>query len=356
MEDMKSIKEQLEELDIQTQKTSAPFVVEDAIRKVCEENKEKFKEFNGGAKNSVVISLPQPDLRQKANVTLASLQNETINRDRIAGIFFDPDRANHIRAFMNVTPTSTDVIRFVKETAFTDNAGTTAEGAAALQTDFTLNSQDETIRKINTYLKVTKESMADANFLENFIRVRVMSKIMSKEDTQILTGNNVAPNLNGLKGQAASYVDKIADSAATNFDVIANAATNVAVNGNGGYAANLALVHPNDFLAKFITAKDANSAYFLPHIFSPIPLEIGGARVIANTAVTEGDFFVGDFRLGATFALRSDIEVSFTNTDQDDFIKGLVTILVEERVALVVYRPNAFIFSTFADALGEATA
>ena len=357
MGDIKSIKEQIDQLDLADQKgKGGPFSVDDGITKACEEVKEDFEKFNEPGKHNASIVIPQPNLQRKANMALSDFQNETIDRDRIAGVFFDPDRTAHIRAFINVTPTTTDLIRHVQEDAYTDNAGTTAEGAAAGQSSLTTDSVDTPARKISTFFKVSKESMADVKFLENHIRSRGISKILSAEDLQILTGNNVSPNLNGIKNQAASYDDKLADANATNFDVIANAANNVSVNGNGGYAANLALIHPNDMLTKFITAKDSNKAYYLPHIFSSMPLIIGGARVVPNTAVTEDDFFVGDFRLGATLALRSDIEISFSNSNEDDFKNGLVAILIEERIALVVYRPNAFIYSIFDDALGEATA
>lgn len=357
MENIKSIKDQIDELDLADQKGKGdPFSVQDGITKACDEVKDEFAKFLEPGKHNASIIIPQPNLQRKANMALSDFQNETIDRDRIAGVFFDPDRTAHIRAFINVTPTTTDLIRHVQEDSYTDNAGTVAEGVAAGQSSLTTDSVDTPARKISTFFKVSKESMADVKFLENHIRSRGISKVLSAEDLQILTGNNVSPNLNGIKNQAASYDDKLADANATNFDVIANAATNVSVNGNGGYNANLALIHPNDLLKKFTTAKNGDKAYYLPHIFTPMPLEIGGARVIANTAVTEDDFFVGDFRLGATLALRSDIEISFSNSNEDDFKKGLVAVLVEERIALVVYRPNAFIYSTFTDALGEATA
>ena len=205
MGDIKSIKEQIDQLDLADQKgKGGPFSVDDGITKACEEVKEDFEKFNEPGKHNASIVIPQPNLQRKANMALSDFQNETIDRDRIAGVFFDPDRTAHIRAFINVTPTTTDLIRHVQEDAYTDNAGTTAEGAAAGQSSLTTDSVDTPARKISTFFKVSKESMADVKFLENHIRSRGISKILSAEDLQILTGNNVSPNLNGIKNQAAS--------------------------------------------------------------------------------------------------------------------------------------------------------
>lgn len=55
---------------------------------------------------------------------------------------------------------------------------------------------------------------------------------------------------------------------------------------------------------------------------------------------------VGAFKLGAQVFDRWDarVEVGYVN---DDFTKNLVTILAEERLALAVYRPEAFIYGDF---------
>jgi HK97 family phage major capsid protein len=61
-------------------------------------------------------------------------------------------------------------------------------------------------------------------------------------------------------------------------------------------------------------------------------------------------FLTGAFKLGAQVFDRWDarVEVGYVN---DDFTKNLVTILGEERLALAVYRPEAFIYGDFDTAL-----
>jgi HK97 family phage major capsid protein len=68
--------------------------------------------------------------------------------------------------------------------------------------------------------------------------------------------------------------------------------------------------------------------------------------VVATQAITVDKFLVGAFKLGAQLFDRWDarVEVGYVN---DDFTKNLVTILAEERLALAVYRPEAFIYGDF---------
>lgn len=342
------MQEQLDALDVSYKRADlSENDKKNYVKNFVIESKEGFEKIAAGDMNSVRMSLKVGDM------TLANtFTDEVIDRDRIPGIWFDAERLAHIRDFMNITPVSTDVIRWVKETAYDDGTGTTAEGSAATQSDFDLTSQDETVRKINTFLTISKEMMTDADFVENYIRTRAFSKIMKEEDDQILNGDNTGTNLNGLKLQAQAYVDNLADSNVNTIDVITAAGTGVRVD---EYTPNIALIHPNDF-QDIILEKDSDGRYQLPNVFTGMPLIINGARVVANTAVTEDEFFVGDLIRAVTLALRSGIEMTFTNSHASNFTKGFTTILIEERLTQVVYQPKALVFGDFTAALGDGTA
>jgi HK97 family phage major capsid protein len=116
----------------------------------------------------------------------------------------------------------------------------------------------------------------------------------------------------------------------------------------GYYTPNYIIVHPNDYLA-IVTARDSYGRYqFQQNLGSSnSAFYVGGAMVIANTAIQQGSFLVGDFEKGATLFQRDDLNISFSNQNQDNFITGFVTVLVEERLANVIYRPNAFVYGTF---------
>ena len=67
-----------------------------------------------------------------------------------------------------------------------------------------------------------------------------------------------------------------------------------------------------------------------------------GKPCAITPAITAGTALVGAFKLGAQYFMRQGMTIDMTNSDQDDFIKNLMTIRAEERLALAVYRPLAF--------------
>jgi HK97 family phage major capsid protein len=68
-----------------------------------------------------------------------------------------------------------------------------------------------------------------------------------------------------------------------------------------------------------------------------------GLPVVATQAMSVDSALVGAFKLGAQIFDREDANVVIATQNSDDFEKNLLTIRIEERLALAVYRPAAFI-------------
>ena len=67
-----------------------------------------------------------------------------------------------------------------------------------------------------------------------------------------------------------------------------------------------------------------------------------GLPVVVTTAIAEGTALVGAFKLGGQVFYRQGVMVESTNTNENDFVYNRVTIRVEERLALCIYRALAF--------------
>lgn len=320
------------------------------LKSELEANKEKLMAFKNGETSRVKFDLSS--LSTKATMLHSSHTGDIVEDFRLSGVYDTPDRPQHIRQVMNTTSYSTEGIRYVTE-SWTDNAGTRAEGSAGSETSTALTEQTAPTKIISTYLTVSKESLADIPFLLNHLTTRGMKKIMLQEDDQVLNGSGSGNNLTGITNSATAYTDSLALSTVQRFDVLASACTQAVVN---EYRPNLILVHPTDY-DLIARSKDGQAGYIVPDaVLGAAPLTIYGARVMPTTAMTSGDFLVGDFNMGATLGIREDVSVTISDSHSTNFTAGLVTILIEERVALPIYRSDAFIWGDFATALAEASA
>ena len=69
--------------------------------------------------------------------------------------------------------------------------------------------------------------------------------------------------------------------------------------------------------------------------------------VVDSSAMPAGDFMVGAFNIAAQVFDREDANIQVSTEDGDNFIKNMVTIRAEERLALIVFRPESFVYGTF---------
>lgn len=107
------------------------------------------------------------------------------------------------------------------------------------------------------------------------------------------------------------------------------------------------VLNPIDW-AKIELAKDENGRYVIGNPQGVLSPTLWGVPVVATQSMGVGKFLTGAFDIGAQIFDRrqSSVEVGFEN---DDFTKMLLTIRATERLALAVYRPEAFIHGTLAE-------
>jgi len=59
---------------------------------------------------------------------------------------------------------------------------------------------------------------------------------------------------------------------------------------------------------------------------------------------------------GAQVFDRKAASVNFYDQDENNAQLNLITVVIEERLTLVIYRPNAFVYGDFASALAKGSA
>ena len=319
-------------------------------------NNAQFKAFLGRESKAFSMDLKGHTLFTKAGdmVTGNTYTGEVIAPTRVPGIITDPDRAQHVRDFIAQATTDSDRVYYIRESAFDDGTATRGEASTKPQSDFDLTQEEAPVRKIATYVRMSTEMLNDTPGLVSYLTTRLPKKLRLEEDTQILYGNGTAPNLEGITAVASAYVDTLADADVNRFDVLVKAVAQARAD---EYFANAIMLNPADWYSMMLT-KDGQGAYVFPESarFGGVAPRIAGVPIIANTAVTSGDFLVGDFASGVQLYDRLQANVRFFEQDQDNAIKNMVTVVAEERLALAIYRPTAFIYGNFAAALAQGSA
>jgi HK97 family phage major capsid protein len=121
--------------------------------------------LNEAFENGAIDSLAKGNSRSasfeiKADMTAgADFTGEVIPADRVPGYKFDPTRPTHIRQLLAQGSTQSDVVRFVKESGYTNGAAAKAEGATLGQSDFDMTAADANVRKIGTYFRISEEML-----------------------------------------------------------------------------------------------------------------------------------------------------------------------------------------------------
>ncbi len=282
----------------------------------------------------------------KADMTTgADFTGSVIPADVVPGFKFDPTRPQHIRQLLAQGSTTSDVVRYVKESGYSNGADITAEGATFTQSDFDMTATDANVKKIGTYFRISEEMLADTAQLTSYLSSRAPEKLLDVEDANILSGND----LGGIENSATTFAaGNLADAVdnANEFDVIVASLNQLAL---ANYNADTILLNPTDF-HKILLLKDSQNNYLKEQVYQGLQPVFMGVKVVLNSAITAGNFLIGNFGVGTQLWVRDGINVEFFKEDGTNVRDGFVTVRVSERIALTNYLPNAFVKGDFATA------
>lgn len=254
------------------------------------------------------------------------------------------------------TITGTAISYFV-ETGPMEGAFTTvAEGAAKPQVHFPdPTTAIDSLKKIAGFIKFTDEMMEDLGFVVTEINNRLLYELYKFEEAQLLNGDGNGSNVLGLLNRSGIQVASREAGGAgdpSDDESVADAIfrSMTLVRTGSGLEPDGIVIHPLDYQTLRLS-KDGNGQYFGGGYFqgsygNGAILQnppIWGMRTVVSTAVTQGTVLVGAFTQGATVYRKGGVRVESTNSHGTDFTENKVTTRAEERIALAVRRPAAFV-------------
>ncbi len=280
----------------------------------------------------------------------------TIQRDAIV---VPPMRTKRVRDLFPTRTTTAAVIEYFRMTGFVNNAaavsersGTPANFTAKPQSSFTFVGEQAPVRTLAHWEAAHRNVLADEPQLRSIIDNELMYGLRLQEDSQILNGDGTGENLTGVLQttgiQTYNWSDGAYSATAgmsdTKADAIRRAAT---LSFLAYYEPTGVVLHPNDWEDIELT-KDGNGAYVVA-----VSVAMGGEQklwripVVDTPAITEGTALVGAFGTGAQLYDREQASIRISEQHADFFVRNAIVILAEQRLALAVKRPEAFVKVNF---------
>ena len=251
-----------------------------------------------------------------------------------------------MRDLVQVIPLSgTNAIEYVKETWEYLADYQVAEGDRKAQGNVTYTDETALVRTIAWFVKISRQMVADVPAIAATIDSKLIYGVMKKEEKEILWGDNAAGHLWGIMPQATILPADVLVDATGNIDMISEAVAYLAAQ---GFAAS-AVVMNGLAWGNMQIAKNSQGAYLLggPPVADAQP-RIWGLPIVTTPEMTGNQFLVGAFPGNVALFDRESATVDMALENEDDFVRNLVTFRCEERVALAVFTPSAFVKGTFA--------
>ena len=290
-------------------------------------------------------------IETKTTLTTTGYPPETL---RQPGILETPLRdPNAVISLFDVINTDQNAFSYLEETTFTNNAAEAAEGAAVGEAALAFTEKTEAIRKMGVFIPVTDELLADEAGIQGYLNSRLQTMIRLRMDSQLLSGDGTAPNIEGLLDAGKSSVGS-SDFNSYNGNLgrigaIYNAITDIRV--NGLTEPDAIIMHPSDWNQIVTSVTDVDTSGSKNPLFvvaggfgADAAPTIWGLKVVPTTAISNNTVLVGKFGGGeaANVVMRQGIELAVTDSHSDFFIKNQLAIRATMRMGFPVYRQAAF--------------
>ena len=282
----------------------------------------------------------------KTNVVNATGQNQPLVPDqRVPGVVRPGQQRLAVRDLMPNLPANSNLIQFAKETAFTNAAAPQAgEGVAKAESALTFTLANAAVQTIATWIPASRQILEDAAGLQAYINSRLLYFLKLEEEQQLLSGSGSGQNLSGLITNATVFDTSVVNTGTDNYaDVLRHAILQCELS---MFPASAIILNPRD-VARIDLIKSTTGEYLFRAPRGANSTAMWNLPVVSSFSMPEGQFLVGAFDLAAAIWDRADATVEISRDHADFFTRNLVAILVEERLALTIYRSDALIFGGF---------
>ena len=300
---------------------------------------EALKNFAASVEGGKRVNIP-------VNAALLStdVANGVVEPQRLPGIDTAPKQRLFIRDLIAPGRTGAPAIFWVQQTGFTNAAKVVAEGTTKPYSGIEFATKITPVTTIAHMFKASKQILDDFAQLQSTVDAEMRYGLKYVEEQEILFGDGTGVHLHGIVPQASAFDPAFSVDQQNGIDDLRLAMLQAQL---ARFPASGHVLHFIDW-AKIELTKDTLGRYILANPSALTGPTLWGLPVVATeTAAFQGKFLTGAFNAAAQLFDREDANVVISTENVDDFEKNMISIRCEERLALAVKRPEAFIYGSF---------
>lgn len=300
---------------------------------------EVLKDINSSIQGNKRISVPV-----QAALISTGVAEGIVEPHRLPGIDVAPKQRLFIRDLIAPGKTQSPAIFWVQQTGFTNKAAVVPENTTKPYSDIEFATKITPVTTVAHMFKASKQILDDFSQLQSLVDAEMRYGLKFVEEQEILFGDGSGAHLHGIIPQASKYKAEFSVEKQNGIDDLRLAMLQSQL---ARFPASGHVLHFIDW-AKIELTKDSLGRYILANPASLTGPTLWGLPVVATeTAAFKGKFLTGAFNAGAQLFDREETNVVISTENADDFEKNMISIRCEERLALAVKRPEAFVYGDF---------
>jgi HK97 family phage major capsid protein len=276
-----------------------------------------------------LFSFESKSMTQASNLTgdpLPSLGSNMILR---------PMEGNHLSALIPTTIVGSGSVTYMREASPLSSSGSfgfQSEGSAKPQIDYNIVTINQELQFLAATCKVSRQFLSNVPELQSYLSRSLSEDYKNALDTycyQSLTANAVA----GVSSESVA--------AARLLDYSTQAAW--AGRGVSGIAIGVSA------WAKVLKSAPSSGPYSVPGGVTFTPeggIFIFSYPVYVIPSMPPNSVLIGNFARGCSLAQSTIFSLRTSDSNEDDFVKNMLTVRAESLLTLMVYSPSAFVSGT----------
>jgi HK97 family phage major capsid protein len=262
-----------------------------------------------------------------------------------------PLLVERLRDLIPVSPATSGTVEWLKQTnakqlaapQYSADSPALRDGALKKESDFVLVPTVTPVITMAHHVQASRQVLSDNALLLDFLRAELFDGVERKLESQIIDGTGSLGELDGL-GNASNFTAlSTAQTGDTATDLIRRAIGQLQA---AGYAPDAIVLNASDW-ATIELSKSLQNEYVSGDPRMAMAPTLWGVRVFPSQYIDSGDYIVGAFAQTMRLWVRQDASLLVSESHDDTFLRNVITLLSEARMALTITRGAGVIRSTF---------